>query len=159
NGLIERRPDPDDRRANRLFLTPAAGPLMEHLDRLGNELMATVLDGIDPDAIRAMIGTLAHARDNLRHAIHDSAPTTTLAKAQGYPRPQTCTRRERTCGDRIGAAARALAARPALRAADRRSPGRRYCRPRHLSRRRPLHLNRQRLCGRPEGADHARHFR
>src|SRR5262245_24787883 len=29
NGLIERRPDPDDRRANRLFLTPAAGPLME----------------------------------------------------------------------------------------------------------------------------------
>src|SRR5262244_968699 len=83
NGLIERRPDPDDRRANRLFLTPAAGPLMEHLDRLGNELMATVLDGIDPDAIRAMIGTLAHARDNLRHAIHDSAATTTLAKAHG----------------------------------------------------------------------------
>src|SRR5262249_38837631 len=56
NGLIERRPDPDDRRANRLFLTPAAGPLMEQLDRLGNELMSTVLAGIDPTTIRAMIG-------------------------------------------------------------------------------------------------------
>jgi MarR family transcriptional regulator for hemolysin len=83
NGLIERRPDPDDRRANRLFLTPAAGPLMEHLDRLGNELMTTVLDGIDPAAVRAMIGTLAHARDNLRQAIHDNAESTTLARAHG----------------------------------------------------------------------------
>src|SRR5262245_64226961 len=62
NGLIERRPDPDDRRANRLFLTPAAGPLMEHLDRLGNDLMSTVLDGIDPAAIRPMIGTERKSR-------------------------------------------------------------------------------------------------
>src|SRR5207245_2784140 len=29
NGLIERRPDPGDRRAKRLFLTPAARPLLE----------------------------------------------------------------------------------------------------------------------------------
>src|SRR5262245_62435985 len=28
NGLIERRPDPNDRRANRLQLTPAAGPML-----------------------------------------------------------------------------------------------------------------------------------
>ena len=83
NGLIERRPDPDDRRANRLFLTPAAGPLMEHLDLLGEELMTTVLDGIDPAAVRAMIGMLARARDNLRQAIHDNNATTTLARAHG----------------------------------------------------------------------------
>src|SRR5262245_59394633 len=31
NGLIERRPDPNDRRAKRLFLTPDARPLMERL--------------------------------------------------------------------------------------------------------------------------------
>src|SRR5262249_61870450 len=61
NGLIERRPDPDDRRANRLFLTPAAGPLMEHLDRLGNDPMATVPEGIDPDARPALTCTLAPA--------------------------------------------------------------------------------------------------
>src|SRR3984885_15588617 len=29
SGLIERRPDPEDRRAKRLFLTPAARPLLE----------------------------------------------------------------------------------------------------------------------------------
>jgi MarR family transcriptional regulator, transcriptional regulator for hemolysin len=31
NGLIERRSDPSDRRAKRLFLTPAAKPVMERL--------------------------------------------------------------------------------------------------------------------------------
>src|SRR6476661_8596866 len=38
-GLIERRADPDDRRAKRLFLTPAAQPLMGELDALATELM------------------------------------------------------------------------------------------------------------------------
>ena len=33
NGLIERRADPNDRRANRLYLTPAARPLLEQLAR------------------------------------------------------------------------------------------------------------------------------
>jgi MarR family transcriptional regulator, transcriptional regulator for hemolysin len=42
-GLIERRPDPNDRRANRLYLTPAARPLLERLAKLGEELMATAL--------------------------------------------------------------------------------------------------------------------
>src|SRR6204780_3612437 len=31
NGLIERRPDPDDRRAKRLYLKPAARPLLKQL--------------------------------------------------------------------------------------------------------------------------------
>jgi len=35
NGLIERRQDPDDRRVKRLFLTPAARPLLERLSVLG----------------------------------------------------------------------------------------------------------------------------
>src|SRR5690349_10626496 len=39
NGLIERRADPDDRRAKRLFLTPAAKPLVERLDALGQTLL------------------------------------------------------------------------------------------------------------------------
>src|SRR5499433_3559565 len=42
--LIERRPDPDDRRANRLFLMPAAGPLMERLNAIGEDLMTSVLE-------------------------------------------------------------------------------------------------------------------
>src|ERR1700757_774436 len=35
NGLIERRTDPDDRRAQALYLTPAARPLLERLTELG----------------------------------------------------------------------------------------------------------------------------
>ena len=73
NGLIERRADPEDRRANRLFLTPAAGPLMQHLDALGEELMATVLDGIDAQAVTVMLDALGRAKDNLRRAIQKNA--------------------------------------------------------------------------------------
>jgi MarR family transcriptional regulator, transcriptional regulator for hemolysin len=73
NGLIERRADPEDRRANRLFLTPAAGPLMQHLDALGEELMATVLEGIDGQAVTVMLDALGRAKDNLRRAIQKNA--------------------------------------------------------------------------------------
>src|SRR4051812_1606699 len=51
SGLIERRADPNDRRANRLYLTPAARPLLEALERLGAEMMGTVLEGLDADAV------------------------------------------------------------------------------------------------------------
>src|ERR1700751_3845862 len=46
SGLIERRPDPKDRRAKRLFLTPAARPLLERLVDFSEELMATALAGV-----------------------------------------------------------------------------------------------------------------
>jgi len=73
NGLIERRPDPEDRRAKRLFLTPAARPLLEHLDHLAEELMATVLAGIQPSAVKLMQANLSLAKGNLREAIHSKA--------------------------------------------------------------------------------------
>jgi MarR family transcriptional regulator, transcriptional regulator for hemolysin len=77
SGLIERRPDPDDRRAKRLFLTPAARPLLEHLGSVGEDVMAAVLAGLDPQAIEEMIGQLDVVRDNLRRLIqqrHARAP-------------------------------------------------------------------------------------
>src|SRR5271166_1960404 len=43
SGLIERRADPNDRRAKLLFLTPAARPLLERLGDLGDQLMGTAL--------------------------------------------------------------------------------------------------------------------
>src|ERR1700731_902747 len=58
NGLIERRADPTDRRAKRLFLTPAARPLLERLAALGEDLMATALDGLAPAEIDALLGRL-----------------------------------------------------------------------------------------------------
>jgi MarR family transcriptional regulator for hemolysin len=69
NGLIERRPDPDDRRAKRLFLTPAARPLLERLTALGEDLMETALAGLEPSDIEALLGRLTGVKENLRKAI------------------------------------------------------------------------------------------
>src|SRR4030088_1029666 len=69
NGLIERRADPDDRRAKRLFLTPAARPLLERLTELGEDLMATALAGLEPAEIAALLGSLTAVKENLRKAV------------------------------------------------------------------------------------------
>ena len=70
NKLIERRADPNDRRANRLFLSPAARPLLEQLADLGEDMMATVLDGLDAKTIERTLRDLERVRENLRAAIH-----------------------------------------------------------------------------------------
>jgi MarR family transcriptional regulator, transcriptional regulator for hemolysin len=70
-GLIERRGDPIDRRAKRLFLTPAARPLLEKLGALGEDLMATALAGVAPESVEQTIAQLAVVKENLRQAIHE----------------------------------------------------------------------------------------
>ncbi len=84
SGLIERRADPNDRRANRLHLTPAARPLLERLGELGEELMATALAGVDRTAIERMVAALATVKENLRHA---NAQTAAAAPAQAPKGP------------------------------------------------------------------------
>ena len=69
SGLIERRPDPEDRRAKRLFLTPAARPLLERLGVLGEETMASALAGVDGMSTEHMVGHLAVVKENLRRLI------------------------------------------------------------------------------------------
>lgn len=69
NGLIERRADPGDRRAKRLYLTGAAKPLLERLGDLGEALMDTALAGVDRDYIEKMVAQLAIVKENLRQAI------------------------------------------------------------------------------------------
>lgn len=68
NGLIERRPDPDDRRAKRLFLTPAARPLLERLSALGGELMETALEGLEASRVAAVLEDLFVIKENLRRS-------------------------------------------------------------------------------------------
>lgn len=69
SGLIERRPDPGDRRAKRLFLTPAARPLLKRLAELGEETMTSTLAGIEHDGIEKMVSQLALVKENLRRLI------------------------------------------------------------------------------------------
>jgi MarR family transcriptional regulator, transcriptional regulator for hemolysin len=69
NGLIERRADPNDRRANRLYLKPAAKPLLDRLADLGADMMETVLHGISSASIERMLKELGVVKHNLRSAI------------------------------------------------------------------------------------------
>ena len=71
NGLIERRADPNDRRAKRLYLTPAARPLLDRISAQVEELAETVLAGVDADAMTKLMTQLGLARENLRRAIAD----------------------------------------------------------------------------------------
>lgn len=83
NGLIERRSDPDDRRAKRLYLTPAARPVLDGLARLGADIMATVLEGIEPAAVEQLLTHLLTLKTNLRGAIADWANDAAMEKNHG----------------------------------------------------------------------------
>jgi MarR family transcriptional regulator for hemolysin len=76
SGMIERRADPHDRRAKRLFLTPAARPLLDRLWVLGEGFMPKILAGLDEPAIERIVGELGAMKENLRHMIsqRDSEP-------------------------------------------------------------------------------------
>src|ERR1700710_608416 len=50
HGLLERRHDPRDRRANRLFLTESGRQLVDDLDSLGNSIASDVLQDIPDNA-------------------------------------------------------------------------------------------------------------
>jgi MarR family transcriptional regulator for hemolysin len=82
-GLIERRSDPDDRRAKRLYLTPAARPVLDGLTRLGKDMMATVLSGIEPTAIDQLLAHLLTLKTNLRDAIANRANEAAMEKSYG----------------------------------------------------------------------------
>jgi MarR family transcriptional regulator for hemolysin len=75
NGMVERRPDPNDRRARFLFLTPAARPLIERITSEIEDLSETILAGVEPGAVDTMMSQLGLARDNLKRAIQrNNAP-------------------------------------------------------------------------------------
>ncbi len=64
-GMVERRADPTDRRAWRLYLTDTARPLLDRLKLLGDEVVAEAVVGIDPAQLEATIAALTAIRANL----------------------------------------------------------------------------------------------
>jgi MarR family transcriptional regulator, transcriptional regulator for hemolysin len=83
SGLIERRSDPDDRRAKRLYLTPAARPVLDGLMRIGKDLMATVLEGLEPGEVEQLLAWLFTLKTNLRNAITERASETMMERRHG----------------------------------------------------------------------------
>jgi MarR family transcriptional regulator for hemolysin len=82
-GLVERRSDPDDRRAKRLYLTPASRPVLDALAQLGKDMMATVLAGIEPTAAEQLLTHLLTLKTNLRGAIANRANENATEKRYG----------------------------------------------------------------------------
>lgn len=64
-GLIERRPDPADRRAYQVFLTPAADPHLAAIENVSATIRAEALRGLDKDQIATVMFALRTIRDNL----------------------------------------------------------------------------------------------
>jgi MarR family transcriptional regulator for hemolysin len=64
-GLVERRADEKDRRAWRLHLTAAAGPMVERLRALAEDFLAEALEGIGPAEQTATRNILARVRANV----------------------------------------------------------------------------------------------
>lgn len=68
DGLLERRSDPDDRRAWRLFLTARARARIEELRGLGRETREIALAGISATEQDVLLAALQRIRSNLANA-------------------------------------------------------------------------------------------
>jgi MarR family transcriptional regulator for hemolysin len=69
-GLVERRDDAKDRRANRLFLLDKATPTLERLGALGEELMGRALAGLDATIVAQMTEHMTLIKTNLKHELN-----------------------------------------------------------------------------------------
>src|SRR5579871_5611927 len=66
HGLLERRSDPKDRRANRLFLTRAGRQLADDLDSLRDAIAADVLQGVPTAALETSLKALRDVKDRIK---------------------------------------------------------------------------------------------
>ena len=64
-GLVERRANPTDRRAWRVFLTANGEGLLEKLRPFGGETIDAALDGVSHAEREQLIATLDRVRTNL----------------------------------------------------------------------------------------------
>src|SRR6266436_4058440 len=67
-GLVERRPDPSDRRVWLLHLTPAARPKLAQLHRLGEITRGEALAGVSESDTERLLKTLQALKANLTDA-------------------------------------------------------------------------------------------
>src|ERR1700741_1188377 len=66
HGLLERRPDPKDRRANKLHLTKAGRRLVDDLASLRDSIATAVLRDIPSNAIRTSLDTLVDIKERIK---------------------------------------------------------------------------------------------
>jgi DNA-binding MarR family transcriptional regulator len=89
-GLIQRRPNPNDRRAYRLYLTDMARPLVDRFRTMSGDCLGSATAGITDEEIALVTDVLTRMRAN----VVDSQPrtdttedmTASPAKAAGQAR-------------------------------------------------------------------------
>jgi MarR family transcriptional regulator, transcriptional regulator for hemolysin len=64
-GWVDRRPDPNDRRARLLFMTEKVAPVMEHMRALAEDARNEALEGLPPEQRDKLIDLLTHVRANI----------------------------------------------------------------------------------------------
>ncbi|MFC2992891.1 MULTISPECIES: transcriptional regulator SlyA [Halomonas] len=63
-GLVERRPCDQDRRTKRVFLTPAATPLLQRIDAVVREARGEMLGGLSEQDVTALAELLTRIENN-----------------------------------------------------------------------------------------------
>jgi MarR family transcriptional regulator for hemolysin len=81
DGLIERRPDPNDRRGTRVFATDEGRKLLHALWAVMERTEGDLLDGFSPQDVDALEELLTRLRENVWHA------AVADAQAAGRPAP------------------------------------------------------------------------
>lgn len=72
-GLVERRPAPQDRRAKTVHLTAKAGPIIQAIENVATGVRAEMMDGIPEAELAACLSVLGRIVDGLA-ALPDEAP-------------------------------------------------------------------------------------
>ena len=70
-GMVERRPDPTDRRIRRLHLLPAAEPILVEIARYRNQMLEQTTAGMDAATLNALVDGLLQLKDNLANSAAD----------------------------------------------------------------------------------------
>lgn len=81
DGWIERRPDPADRRAYRLYLKPASTPVLTEITRIGEKARSEALAGLSSEQREQMMNMLEHVRTNLVALVAAGEPASTTKPA------------------------------------------------------------------------------
>jgi MarR family transcriptional regulator, transcriptional regulator for hemolysin len=70
-GLVERRVDAEDRRINRIHVTPRGHAMLDRMVAVGRRLNRTILDGLPAQDLAVADQVLTRIRRNLRAALDD----------------------------------------------------------------------------------------
>jgi MarR family transcriptional regulator, organic hydroperoxide resistance regulator len=85
NGMVERRPDADDQRVMRVFLTPAGRDIQAAVVQRENLVGQELLDGFAPEEIDLLSGLLTRMRDNLQKINRDKPTPEREGGRPGHP--------------------------------------------------------------------------